>query len=178
MLKNVTVGTGAEAGGRGSVNSPPTLEFVKQTIAAIQDGPPILAAGGVMKGSQVASLLDAGASGVVLGTRVLFTPECMFSEEMKQVLIAAGPNSTSRSPAYDLLFPPGVWPGDIQARCVENKILKEYKAGLDPAERKVKISNGDVEHLVVYAGTGVSEVNEIEPTEVSSKLTRFVCSAP
>ncbi|KAF9455983.1 hypothetical protein BDZ94DRAFT_1327274 [Collybia nuda] len=166
---DVIVVQGAEAGGRGSVNSLQTLEFVTQIVEAIPNGPPILAAGGVMKGSQMASLLKIGASGVVLGTRVLFTPECMFSEEMKQVLINAGPNSTSRSPAYDLVFPPGVWPEDIQARCIENKILEEYKIGLDPAERKAKISSGDVDHLIVYAGSGVSEVNEIQPTETVVK---------
>lgn len=86
-----------------------------------------------MKGAQVASLLDPGALGVVLGTRVPFTPECIFSKEMKQVLITAGPNSTSRSPAYDLFFSP--W------RLAWHYSVEEYKADLDPAERKVKFSS-------------------------------------
>ncbi|KAF9255701.1 inosine monophosphate dehydrogenase [Marasmius fiardii PR-910] len=166
---DVVIIQGAEAGGRGSIHSPPTLDFLKQTVAAIPNGPPILAAGGVMKGSQMASLIEAGASGIVLGTRLLFTPECAVSGEMKEILLQTGPDSTSRSKATDILFPPGVWPDGVLARCVKNKIEEEFDAGLDPAERKAKIAGGDRDHLVIFAGSGVSEVKEIQPTETVVK---------
>ncbi|KXN88567.1 putative nitronate monooxygenase, partial [Leucoagaricus sp. SymC.cos] len=162
---DVVIVQGAEAGGRGSIHSPPTLEFVKQAVPLVPSSTPILAAGGIMNGSQMAALLETGASGIVLGTRVLFTSESMISEEMKQVMTAAGPNSTSRSLAYDIAFPPGVWPAGIEARCIDNAIVQEFKDGLDPAERKAKIQAGDKDHLIIFAGEGVSEVNEIQPTE-------------
>ncbi|KAJ3567902.1 hypothetical protein NP233_g6064 [Leucocoprinus birnbaumii] len=166
---DVVIVQGSEAGGRGSISSPPTLEFVRQAAPLVPSNIPVLAAGGIMNGIQKAALLEAGASGIVLGTRVLFTPESMISEEMKQVMIAAGPNSTSRSPAYDVAFPPGVWPAGIEARCIDNAIVREFKEGLDAADRKAKIQAGDSDHLIIYAGEGVAEVKDIQPTETVIK---------
>lgn len=123
-----------------------------------------------MNGSQMASLLEAGASGIVLGTRLLFTPECMMSEEVKQILLAAGPNSTSRSAATDIVFPPGVWPAGIEARCIDNAIVREFNDGLDAAERKARIQSGDKDHQIIFAGEGVSKVKELQPTEVSDRM--------
>ncbi|KXN88678.1 putative nitronate monooxygenase [Leucoagaricus sp. SymC.cos] len=162
---DVVIVQGAEAGGRGSIHSPPTLEFVKQAVPLVHNSTPILAAGGIMNGSQMAALLETGASGIVLGTRVLFTSESMISEEMKQIMMDAGPNSTSRSSAYDIAFPPNVWAAGIEARCINNAIVQEFEDELDPAERRARIQIGDRNHLIIYAGKGVSEVNEIQPTE-------------
>jgi nitronate monooxygenase len=166
---DVVIVQGAEAGGRGSVYSPPTLEFVKQAVPLVPNNIPLLAAGGITKGSQMAALLEAGASGIVLGTRLLCTPECMMSEDMKQILIAAGPNSTSRNPATDIVFPPGVWPHGIEARCIDNAVVREFKEGVDPAERKARIQGGDRDHLVIFAGEGVSEVNDRQDTQTVIK---------
>lgn len=109
-----------------------------------------------------------GAAAVVLGTRFLFTHECMFTDEMKDILVKAGPGSTSRSPAYDVLFPPGVWGPGIEARCISNKVLTDFKDGISPADRKANIGSQAKDHLVVYAGVGVAEVNDIRSTGVGS----------
>lgn len=107
-----------------------------------------------------------GASAVVLGTRFLFTDECMYSDEMKNVLVHAGPDSTARSIAYDAAFPPGVWPTGIEARCVTNDIVADFDNGLSPADRKANIDSGGKDHLVVYAGVGVADIMEIQNTAV------------
>ncbi|KAJ3567906.1 hypothetical protein NP233_g6068 [Leucocoprinus birnbaumii] len=64
---DVVIVQGSEAGGRGSINSPPTLEFVRQAAPLVPSNIPVLAAGGIMNGIQMAALLEAGASGIVLG---------------------------------------------------------------------------------------------------------------
>ncbi|KAH9830262.1 uncharacterized protein C8Q71DRAFT_727517 [Rhodofomes roseus] len=161
---DVLVAQGAEAGGRGSVYSPPTAQFLKDVLAALPGGPPVVAAGGITTGQQIAAQLAAGAAGVVLGTRLLFTEECMYSDEMKDVLVRAGPDTTARSTAYDLAFPPGVWPDGIQARCVNNAIVTEFASGASPEERKANIAKGDRDHLIVYAGVGVADTSEIKKT--------------
>lgn len=160
---DVIIAQGAEAGGRGNTCSPPTPEFVKSVVQTITDVI-VLGAGGITTGTQVASTLTMGASGVVLGTRFLFTRECMWTDEMKSVLIEAGPHSTSRSPVYDIVFPPGVWPKGNEARCVDNAIKADYDAGQSPAEIKAKISSNKKEYHVLYAGVGVADVNEIKST--------------
>lgn len=162
---------GAEAGGRGSIYSPPTEQFLKEVLTALPAGPPIAAAGGITTGRQIAALLAAGAAGVVLGTRLLFTKECMYTDEMKDVLIRAGPGETARSTAYDLAFPPGVWPDGIQARCVNNGIVAEFERGVPPEELNANIKKGDREHLVIYAGVGVADINKIQNTAVR----HFLC---
>jgi len=161
---DVIVVQGAEAGGRGSTYSPPTQEFLKAVLDVVPNGPLVIAAGGISTGTQVAEKLIAGASAVVLGTRLLFTPECMFSDEIKKVLIESGPDSTARSPAYDLAFPPGVWPDGIEARCVNNGVVADFEADLSPADRKANIASGKSDYLIVYAGTGVGDVSEIKST--------------
>lgn len=175
---DVIVAQGAEAGGRGSVYSPPTGEFLQATLAAIPDGPPILAAGGVTTGAQIAALLTKGAAGVVVGTRLLFTHECMFSADMKQVLVEAGSDATARSPAYDVAFPPGIWPQGIEARCITNAIVADYKAGLGPPDREANLASGKKEYLLVYAGTGVGDVNDIRSAaEVVQELNSETISS-
>ncbi|KZT04211.1 NPD-domain-containing protein [Laetiporus sulphureus 93-53] len=161
---DVLVAQGAEAGGRGSIYSPPTEEFLRLVLEVIPSGPPVLVAGGINTGVQIAALLERGAAGVVLGTRFLFTNECMFPDEMKKTLIEAGADSTSRSPAYDLAFPPNVWPKGIEARCITNGIMADFEEGLRTEDRKANMASGKEEYLLVYAGTGVQDLNKIEST--------------
>lgn len=149
---------------------------MQATLAAVPDGPPILAAGGVTTGAQIAALLTKGAAGVVIGTRLLFTHECMFSADMKQVLVEAGSDATARSPAYDVAFPPGIWPQGIEARCITNAIVADYKAGLDPLDRKTNLASGKKEYLLVYAGTGVGDVKDIRSAAVRVRLVPMAVS--
>ncbi|KZT04212.1 2-nitropropane dioxygenase [Laetiporus sulphureus 93-53] len=165
---DVIVAQGEEAGGHASISSPPTEELLRLVLEAIPSGPPILAAGGISTGTQIASLLAKGAAGVVLGTRFLFTNECMFTDEMKKVLVEAGPGSTTRNPAFDLAFdllhPSNAWPRGIEARCVSNGVVADYENGLSQADKKAHLLSGKEEYLLVWAGTGVKDLNKIEST--------------
>lgn len=162
--------TGVEAGGHGSSLSPPILNFVPAVRAALPNIP-IVAAGGVSFGSQVAALLTLGADGVVLGTRFLFTNECCYTDQMKKVLVESGFNSTERSGAYDQAFGTDFWPSHIDGRAIStNDVMKDFKAGL-PLEERVKnykeaTEAGKDTHLIMWAGVGVAHTNKISPAAV------------
>ncbi|KZT04238.1 uncharacterized protein LAESUDRAFT_715766 [Laetiporus sulphureus 93-53] len=143
---DVLVAEGAEAGGRKSIYSPPTEKFLWLVLEAVPTGPPVLAAGGINTGVQISALL------------------CMFPGEMKKVLVEAGPDSTSRSPAYDLAFPPNVWLKGIEACCITEKTVADFEKGLRPENRKANMASGKEEYLLTYAGTGVQDLNKIEST--------------
>jgi nitronate monooxygenase len=113
-----------------------------------------------------------GASGVVVGTRFLFTHECSFSQGMKDALVVAGHNSTVRSRVYDDVFLPGTpWPAGTDGRCVINNIWKDAEAGLSIEERQKRYAEGkargDTEYSFIWAGAGVGLTNEIVGAEVS-----------
>lgn len=156
---------GPEAGGHGSSNFPPLFTLLQAVLLAIPDGPPIVAAGGVTTGVQIAALLTMGAAGAVLGTRFLFTPECMFSDTMKSVLVEAGINSTARNDVFDELQ--GLaWPEGINGRAIANDLMTDYHNGID-LENRTKMykdaqQKGDKDRLLIWAGVGAGLVNKIE----------------
>lgn len=92
---------GIESGGHGSATAPPILSLVPEILRAFPHGPPILAAGGIANGAHVAALLTLGASGVVMGTRFLLTPESLYSPAQKAALLAAHCTTTVPSTAFD-----------------------------------------------------------------------------
>ncbi|KAH9839999.1 2-nitropropane dioxygenase [Rhodofomes roseus] len=175
---DVLVVQGYEAGGRAGVSSPATKDFIQSVAETIPDHPLLVAAGGVTKGSQIAELLKAGASGAIVGTRFLFTPECTLPDEAKQLLIKADAESTVRSPIFDVIFPDGVWPDGIQARCLKTSIvtydarIEELKAKqTESAKEELEALKGelrtkiqsDKDYPLIYAGLGVTELKEIQP---------------
>ncbi|KAF7794052.1 hypothetical protein EIP86_005180 [Pleurotus ostreatoroseus] len=169
---DVIVAQGVEAGGHGSSHSPPLMNFIPAVKAALPNGPPVIAAGGVATGAQVAGLLAMGADGVVLGTRFLFTPECCYTDAMKNVLVESTWESTERSNAYDQAFETDFWPKKIDGRAIcTNGVMADYKAGLPLDERiqryKEATAAGKDTHLIMWAGVGVAQTNQIKPASVS-----------
>lgn len=71
---DAVIAQGVEAGGhvRGTV---PALELLARVRGAMPDAYPVLSAGGIVDASNVRGRLDAGAEGVVCGTRFLMTEE-------------------------------------------------------------------------------------------------------
>jgi NAD(P)H-dependent flavin oxidoreductase YrpB (nitropropane dioxygenase family) len=87
----VIVAQGAEAGGHTGEIS--TLTLVPQSVA-MAEGRPVLAAGGIGHGSQVAASLAMGAQGVWLGTKWLTTLEHQLEQGKVDKLLAAGSGDT------------------------------------------------------------------------------------
>jgi nitronate monooxygenase len=81
------IAQGVQAGGhvRGTL---PALRLLEQVRAALPDFP-VLLAGGVADAGDVRAALDAGASGVVSGTRFLLSEESAAHPEYKRRLLAS-----------------------------------------------------------------------------------------
>jgi nitronate monooxygenase len=162
---DVIVVQGTEAGGHGGSESPPMFTLVQAVVAAIPAGPPILAAGSVATGAQVASLLTLGASGVVLGTRFLYTSECQYTPAMKNVLLKADFDSTTRTLAFDEVGRTNFWPAKHNGRAIANAIMDDVAEGLDLEQRLQKFdeskAQGDSQRLIIWAGVGVGHTSEI-----------------
>ncbi len=96
---DIIVAQGGEAGGHcGEVS---TLVLVPEVIRAIRPirAVPVLAAGGIMMGQQMAACMAMGAQGAWTGSVWLATTESETSETFRQKMIAATSRDTVRSTA-------------------------------------------------------------------------------
>ena len=86
------VAEGFEAGGHNGYDEITTLCLVPQVVDAVEI--PVIAAGGIADGRQIAAVLALGAEGVQIGTRFAATFESSSSEVFKQKIVEAKDNST------------------------------------------------------------------------------------
>jgi nitronate monooxygenase len=167
--------TGIEAGGHGGSEAPPLLTLLQAVLDALPaDRALVVATGGVSTGQQVAALLTLGADGVALGTRLLFTEECVYTDAMKEAIVRAGHNDTIRTLAYDEVGRTNYWPPKHDGRALRNKIIDDLDAGISLEERLKRFDEsaaaGDNSRLVVWAGAGVGLTKKISPAAVSVPL--------
>lgn len=93
---DVVVAQGTEAGGHtGEIG---LMSLLPQMINAVRL--PVLAAGGIAHGSQVAAALTLGAQGVIVGTRFIATPEAQAAQEYREAIVKAREDSTMRTKCY------------------------------------------------------------------------------
>ncbi|KAI0789723.1 2-nitropropane dioxygenase [Abortiporus biennis] len=161
---------GIEAGGHGGANAPPLLDLLPAVISALPNGPFILAAGGIATGKQIAAMLVLGADAVVLGTRFLFTNECGWSDQKKEILVEAEFGSTKRGMMFDDMLKLHDWPEVINGRAISNGIVRDVEEGLDLETRLARYEEGgkkgEKDRVVVWAGVGVGLTKEIKSTAV------------
>ncbi|KAF5347401.1 hypothetical protein D9758_011253 [Tetrapyrgos nigripes] len=181
---DVIVAQGIESGGHGGSEAPSLLTLLQAVINAIPpDGPVIVAAGGISTGSQIAASLTMGAAGVVLGTRFLFTHECLYSQDKKNAIIQAGLiNSTRRGLVFDEVGRKMGWPDKIDGRALANNIVRDLDEGLGLEARQKRFdesaASGDTSRLVVFAGEGVSLTDHISSaSDVIQQLHKEAVSA-
>ncbi len=133
---------------------------------------PVIAAGGIFDGKDVAKFLRLGAKGVQIGTRFVATHECSAADEFKQLYVNAEEK--------DLVFIQS--PVGMPAKVIRTKFLDDVLRGerkefncnyrclrtCDPATVQYCIAKalidaveGDIDNAVVLAGTNVSRIKEI-----------------
>lgn len=95
---DILVAAGTEAGGHcGEIG---TMVLVPDVVRTIRDAgldTPVLAAGGIVTGSQMAAAMAMGAAGAWTGSVWLTTPEAETSPVVKQKMLAATATDTIRS---------------------------------------------------------------------------------
>ena len=173
--------SGNDSGGHGGATTPSTFTLVSEILAALpgENAPPVLAAGGMANGTQVAAYLTLGAAGAVLGTRFLLTPESPYSDAQKAVLLAAKSGSTVRTLALDYARGTYSWPKGIDGRGIRNRIVDDIDAGIPHETVREKLTKatqeGDADYMVTWSGTGVGLMNEIKPAKVCTRHSRVLC---
>jgi NAD(P)H-dependent flavin oxidoreductase YrpB (nitropropane dioxygenase family) len=164
---DIIVAQGSEGGGHVGVMS--TMVLVPQVVAAVAPKP-VLAAGGIADGRGLAAALALGASGVLLGTRFLATPEAPLHPNFKQAILASDGHDTDLTEIPDLITG-RVWPGAF-ARTWRNALIREW-AGREwqvrqqrpriAAEVAAARAAGDAERTPLLFGQDAGLIDTIEP---------------
>lgn len=167
---------GYEAGGH--VGESTTLSLLPQVLNAVNI--PVIAAGGIASGEQLAAVLVMGAIGAQIGTRLLVAEECEIHENYKNALIKANDRAsvvTGRA-------------SGAPVRVLNNQMAKEYiklereGATLEELEHltlgslRKSVFEGDVINGSLMAGQVSGMLKKVEPLhlilETLMKDTRSV----
>jgi nitronate monooxygenase len=126
---DVLVALRCEAGGH---MGPLPLWTLLPEVVAVAGPVPVLAAGGIVDGQGLAAALGFGASGVLMGTRFIATPEAPSLAAIKEAIVASGLGDTVVTMVWDILWDVA-WPGGIRVRSLHNAMVDRWhgnEAGL------------------------------------------------
>ena len=139
-----------------------------------ETGLPVLAAGGLVDGADLATVLSLGAQGAVFGTALIATPESFAHGYHKQRLIDAGDGDTVLTDAFHINWPRGakvrvlansVTRGERGDPFSETRTIIGDEAGrpiyLFSTDLPLRSMTGEFEAMALYAGTGVGRVTAI-----------------
>lgn len=132
------IAQGREAGGH-LVGTMPALEFVPLALAAAGTRP-VFVAGGIATAADTRAAVDAGASGVIAGTRFLLTHEANASREYQRRVLQA--DRTIETNLFGLSWPlrHRVVPNAATRRwCGEDGKAKPLPAVLNAASRPLSV---------------------------------------
>ncbi len=165
------IAEGTESGGH--VGEMTTMALVPQIVDMTDL--PVIAAGGIASGRQLAAAYCLGACGAQIGTCLLATPECPIHDNYKQAVIKASDSDTVVTGRI----------GGTPVRVLKNQMTRNYiareKAGADKMELEQftlgalrrAVFDGDVKTGSLMAGQVAGMVHEIRPLrEVLEELDR------
>ncbi len=168
-----------EAGGH--VQSTTFATDLLPAVLAEAGAVPVIAAGGISTGEGAADVIAKGAAGAVMGTRFLATFESASHDAYKAALVAARTGDTVLTNCFDV-----GWPFAMH-RVLRNDTFNTWEAagcpqppnrpgegdvvfrrGLEEFPRysdtpPMSGASGDLTSAVLYAGTGVGEIDGVEP---------------
>lgn len=171
---------GNEAGGHLGTERP-LFDILPEVVEAVKI--PVIAAGGIMTGEDLARAMQMGASGVQMGTRFVASNECDAPLSFKEKYVQAKQEDT-------VMVKTTV---GLEGRAIKNNFTE-----LISDDKKVKIKkcidclkncsyrfctmdslitsmDGDCENGLVFAGARVHEINEILPvkTIINNIMTEY-----
>ena len=167
----VIIAQGVEAGGHVRGDRP--LYDLLPEIAG-ETELPVLAAGGLADGADLATVLSLGAQGAVYGTALIATPESFAHDFHKQRLIAASGDDTVLTDAFHIN-----WPRGAKVRVLANSVTRGERGDAFTDDRTVigdeagrpiylfstdsplRSMTGAFESMALYAGAGVGRLTAI-----------------
>ena len=162
---------GAEAGGHLGTNRSSRL-IVPEVRAAVDI--PVIGAGGVLYGEDVAEMLRLGANGVQMGSRFAASVESNGSEELKKVYLRA-----NKPEDFILVHSPVGLPGQAIRTPFSERILLGTAPKPETCDQCLKkcshkyciiraltrAQQGDVETGLVFSGRRMMEIHDILPVK-------------
>lgn len=180
---DLIIAQGSEAGGH-NYGTLPIFVLVPAVVDAVAPTP-VLAAGGIATGRQLAAALTLGAQGAWVGTRLVASVEAFAHPHYKQRLLEADGTQTCLSSVYGPDMP------DFNPmRVLDIGLAHEFKGREDHAPKELEsqpiigtmrlmdqevplhrfssfvptpTTDGDIEQLPFLAGQGVGLIREIRP---------------
>lgn len=158
---DAVIAEGTESGGH--VGEMTTMALVPQVVDAVDL--PVIAAGGIADGRQLAAAFALGACGVQVGTCLLVSEECPIHENYKRALLKARDSDTTVT-GRSIGGP---------VRVLKNRMAREYLAlekrgaSLEELERvtlgglRRAVLEGDVDTGSVMCGQVAGMLREIRP---------------
>lgn len=158
---DAVIAEGTESGGH--VGEMTTMTLVPQVVDAVSI--PVIAAGGIADGRQLAAAYALGASGVQVGTCLLVSEECPIHENYKAAVIKAKDNGTTVTGRS----------AGAPVRVIKNQMTREYlkkeKEGADLMELEKytlgalrrAVFEGDATRGSLMAGQVAGQLKEIKP---------------
>ena len=160
---DAVVAEGTESGGH--VGEMTTMTLVPKVVDSVNI--PVIAAGGIADGRQLAAAFALGAAGVQMGTCLLASTECPIHDNYKQAILKAKDNDTIVTGRI----------AGTPVRVLKNEMSREYvkqeKAGADKMElekytlgslRKA-VFDGDTMNGSLMAGQVAGQIDKIQPIE-------------
>jgi NAD(P)H-dependent flavin oxidoreductase YrpB (nitropropane dioxygenase family) len=168
---DIIVAQGGEAGGHcGEVSTLVLIPEVVRALKAAGHNIPVLAAGGIMTGAQMAAMMVAGAEGAWTGSVWLATPEAETSEAFREKMVAARSRDTVRSKsrtgkparqlrtawheAWDGPDSPGTLPMPLMGMVSEPSFARIEKAVVNGNEQALDL-------VSYFVGQGVGLVDQV-----------------
>ena len=158
---DAVVAEGTESGGH--IGELTTMALVPQVCDAVDI--PVIAAGGIADGRQMAAAFALGACGVQLGTCLLVSEECPIHPKYKQALLDARDSDTAVSGRI----------GGVPVRSLKNAMVLEYiereRAGASREELEAfalgslrrAVFDGDVRTGSLMAGQVAGMLHAVRP---------------
>ena len=138
------IGVAAGAGGHAGRISPYALFPYLQAELSV----PIIAAGCISTGKQIAASFALGAELVYMGTRFIVSKECGATDAYKEMVVSSGPE--------DIVYTDKV--SGTHANFLRASLPEEWKEGQS-------ISGGKRWKEIWSAGHGVAEISDRQPIE-------------
>lgn len=166
----IIVAQGVEAGGhvRGVM---PLRELLPGVVRAVSV--PVLAAGGLAQGADMAVAMALGAEGVVLGTALMATHEAFAHPYHQQRLVEAAASDTVLTGSFHINWPPNapvrvlrspvtaLGAGDVAPQQIGEEQGRPIY--LFSTDSPLKSTTGDYASMALYAGNGVGSISSIVP---------------
>ena len=155
------IAEGGESGGH--VGDMTTMTLLPQVVAAVDV--PVIAAGGIASGKQMAAAMLLGACGVQVGTCLLVSQECPIHDNYKQTLIKSKDNATTVTGRSQ----------GAPVRIIKNEMAREYlKLEAEGADREQlehitlgglrrAVYDGDMIRGSVMAGQVCGQLTAVRP---------------